>query len=127
MMLLLCCLFLFPNVVLHQCNLLNNKRILFQHNEAEMEPDTPLSPERNPREATNTSSDARPFHVKYSFLPLWEVQVMSDSREDENHDCFALKACSLCAMDGRRGNLLVTYMTLSFFFFVVLTHLLFPL
>ncbi|GMY19243.1 F-box/kelch-repeat protein At3g06240-like isoform X2, partial [Fagus crenata] len=72
-----------------------------------MEPDTPLSPERNPREATNTSSDARPFHVNYPFLPLWEVQVMSDSREDENHDCFALKACSLCAMDGRRGNLLV--------------------
>jgi hypothetical protein len=30
-------------------------------------------------------------------------------------------------MDGGRGNLLVTYMPLSCFFFVVLTHLLFPL
>ncbi|GMY19242.1 F-box/kelch-repeat protein At3g06240-like isoform X8, partial [Fagus crenata] len=51
--------------------------------EAEMEPDTPLSPERNPREPTNTSSDARPLHVKYPSLPSWEVQVTNDSGEGE--------------------------------------------
>ncbi|GMY19262.1 F-box/kelch-repeat protein At3g06240-like isoform X8 [Fagus crenata] len=57
--------------------------LLDQHNKAEKEPNNPLSPERNPREATNTSSDARPLRVKYPSLPSWEVQVTNDSGEGE--------------------------------------------
>jgi hypothetical protein len=34
-----------------------------------------------------------------------------------NHDCSTLKACSLRAMDGRHGNLLLTCMPLSWFLF----------
>ncbi|GMY19258.1 F-box/kelch-repeat protein At3g06240-like, partial [Fagus crenata] len=38
---------------------------------------------RNLREATNTSSYARPLHAKYPSLPSWEVQVTNDSGEGE--------------------------------------------
>jgi hypothetical protein len=70
-------------VSLSNSSVMFNVFSLFQDYEAEMEPDTPLSPERNPRESTNTSSDARPLHVKYPSLPSWEVQVTNDSGEGE--------------------------------------------
>uniref|UniRef100_A0A2N9I0I6 F-box associated domain-containing protein n=1 Tax=Fagus sylvatica TaxID=28930 RepID=A0A2N9I0I6_FAGSY len=39
--------------------------------------------ERNPREATNTSSYARPLCAKYPSLPSWVVQVTNDFGEGE--------------------------------------------
>uniref|UniRef100_A0A2N9FFA3 F-box associated beta-propeller type 1 domain-containing protein n=1 Tax=Fagus sylvatica TaxID=28930 RepID=A0A2N9FFA3_FAGSY len=42
-----------------------------------------LLDQRNLREATNTSSYARPLRAKYPSLPSWEVQVTNDSGEGE--------------------------------------------
>jgi hypothetical protein len=62
----------------HLCHVLMLLSLL-QHNEAEMEPNSPLCSS----EATSTSSDACLLRAKYPSLPTWEVQVTNDFREGE--------------------------------------------